>query len=120
MTQVHADARPVPAEPRRLTLGLPVPRAPDMRPLASLRLYRPRIERTAVLEALGRRHLTAHQRDMLFLGLEEAQQSVLGPPEARTARRLANLRRRGPSEEEPPTGPTIDAIARLYNMPACR
>jgi hypothetical protein len=52
--------------------------------------------------------------------LEEAHESVLGPPEARAARRLANLRRRPPGEEEPPTGPTIDAVARLYGMPACR
>jgi hypothetical protein len=79
-----------------------------------------RIERTAVLEALGRRHLTPHQRDVLFLTLEEAHESVLGPPEARAARRLANLRRRPPGPEEPPTGPTIDAVARLYGMPACR
>jgi hypothetical protein len=79
-----------------------------------------RIERTAVLEALGRRHLTSHQRDVLFLTLEEAQASVLGPPEARTARRLANLRRRPPGAEEPPTGPTIDAVAQLYGVPARR
>jgi hypothetical protein len=79
-----------------------------------------RIECTAVLEALGRRHLTPHQRDVLFLTLEEAQESVLGRIEARTARRLANLRRRPPGVEEPPTGPTIDAMARLYGMPACR
>jgi hypothetical protein len=64
-------------------------------PLAPL--DRLRIERTAVLEARGRRHLTAHQRDVMFLTLEEAQASVFGPPEARTARRLANLRRRPPA-----------------------
>jgi hypothetical protein len=79
-----------------------------------------RIERTAVLEALGRRHLTPHQRDVLFLTLEDAHESVFGPPEARAARRLANLQRRPPGEAEPPTGPTIDAVARLYGMPARR
>jgi hypothetical protein len=199
MTRAHADARPRPAESRRLTLGLPVPRDPELRPLTSLRLYPPRwlwppsfegthewrvlrediavngirtplrilrngwvidgthryriaqalgletvpvqvvpvplglsaddplspvdrlrIERTAVLEALGRRHLTAHQRDVLFLTLEEAQAWVLGPPETRTARRLANLRRRPPGADEPPTGPTIDVVAKLYGMPARR
>jgi hypothetical protein len=57
---------------------------------------------------------------VLFLTLEEAQESALGPPEARAARRLANLRRRPPGSEEPPTGPTIDAVARLYGLPACR
>jgi hypothetical protein len=87
-------------------------------PLAPVDRFR--IERTAVLEALGRRHLTPHQRDVLFLTLEEAQESALGPPEARTARRLANLRRCPPGSEEPPTGPTIDAVARLYGLPACR
>jgi len=176
LSHAPADARPARAAPRRLALGLPVPRAPETRPLASLRLYAPRwvwpssfegthewrvlrediaangirtplrilrngwvidgthryrlaqalgletvpvqvvpiplglssddplapldrlrIERTAVLEARGRRHLTAHQRDVMFLTLEEAQASVFGPPEARTARRLANLRRRPPA-----------------------
>jgi hypothetical protein len=199
MSRAHADARQSPPETRTLALGLPVPRSPETRALASLRPYSPRwvwppsfegthewwvlrediaangirtplrilrngwvidgthryriaqilgleripvqvvpvllgssaddplapvdrlrIERTAVLEALGRRHLTPHQRDVLFLTLEEAQESALGPPEARTARRLANLRRRPPGSEEPPTGPTIDAVARLYGLPACR
>jgi hypothetical protein len=103
----------VPVQVVPLTLALS---ADD--PLSSV--DRLRIERTAVLEALGRRHLTPHQRDVLFLTLEEAHESVLGPPEARAARRLANLRRRPPGAEEPPTGPTIDAVARLYGMPACR
>lgn len=199
MSRAHADPRQTLAEPRSLTLGLPVPRAPELRALASLRLYPPRwvwppsfesthewrvlreditvngirtplrilrngwvidgthryriaqalaletvpvqvvpiplgpsaddplstvdrlrIERTAVLEALGRRHLTPHQRDVLFLTLEEAHESALGSPAARAGRRLANLRRRAPGPEEPPTGPTIDAVARLYGMPACR
>jgi len=199
MTRAQPDAVRAPAEPWRPTLGLPVPRAPEMRALASLRLYQPRwvwppsfegthewrvlrediavngirtplsilrngwvidgthryriaqelgletvpvqvvsiplglsaddplsavdrlrIERTAVLEALGRRHLTPHQRDVLFLTLEAAHESGLGPPEARAARRLANLRRRRLGAEEPPTGPTIDAVARLYGMPARR
>jgi hypothetical protein len=68
----------------------------------------------------GRRHQTPHQRDVLFLTLEDAHASVLGPPEARAARRLANLRRRPPGAEEPPTAPTIDAVARLSGMSACR
>src|SRR5438093_10233953 len=42
MTRAHADARLSLAEPRTLTLGLPVPRAPETRALASLRLYPPR------------------------------------------------------------------------------
>jgi hypothetical protein len=103
----------VPVQVVPISLGLS---ADD--PLSAL--DRLRIERTAVLEALGRRHLTLHQRDVLFLTLEAAHESVLGPPEARAARRLANLRRRPPGEEEPPTSPTIDALARLYGMPACR
>jgi hypothetical protein len=99
---------------------VPIPLGPSADdPLSAV--DRLRIERTAVLEALGRRHLTPHQRDVLFLTLEEAHESALGPPEARAARRLANLRRHpGEGEEEPPTGPTIDAVARLYGMPACR
>jgi hypothetical protein len=199
VSRAHAERRPSPAQPRSLALGLPTPRDPEMRALASLRLYPPRwvwppsfegthewrvlrediavngirtplrilrngwvidgthryrvaqalgletvpvqvvpmplgpsaddplstvdrlrIERTAVLEALGRRYLTPHQRDVLFLTLEEAHESAIGSPAARAARRLANLRRRPPGLEEPPTGPTIDAVARLYGMPACR
>jgi hypothetical protein len=199
VSRAHASSRPAPAKARSVALGLPVPRDPETRALASLRLYPPRwvwppsfegahewrvlrediavngirtplrilrngwvidgthryriaqalgletvpvqvvpiplgpsadnplstvdrlrIERTAVLEALGRRHLTPHQRDVLFLTLEEAHESALGPPAARAARRLANLRRHPPGPEEPPTGPTIDAVARLYGLPACR
>ena len=56
---------------------VPIPLGPSADdPLATV--DRLRIERTAVLEALGRRHLTPHQRDVLFLTLEEAHESALG------------------------------------------
>jgi hypothetical protein len=90
----------------------------DADPLSPL--DRLRIERTAVLEALARRHLTRHQRDVLFLTLEAAQASGLGPLEVRTARRLANLRRGPARSDEPPTAPSLDEIARLYDIPVRR
>ncbi len=96
---------------------IPVERS-DAEPLSSL--DRLRIERTAVLEALARRHLTRHQRDILFLTLEAAPASGLGPLEARTARRLANLRRGPARSDAPPTGPSLDEIARLYDTPVRR
>ena len=96
---------------------VPIPLEPsDAEPLSSF--DRLRIERTAVLEALARRHLTRHQRDVLFLTLEAAQ--GLGPPEAGTARRLANLRRGPGRSDAPPTGPSLDEIARLYDTPVRR
>jgi hypothetical protein len=42
VSRAHADARRAPTEPRSLILGLPVPRDPEVRVLASLRLYPPR------------------------------------------------------------------------------
>jgi ParB-like chromosome segregation protein Spo0J len=72
-----------------------------------------RIERTAVREAIGRRHLTRHEVDVLFLALAEAQASVFGSAASRLARSRANLRagtRSGPA----PTGPTIEELARQY------
>ena len=42
MSRAHADARPSPPDPRSHALGLPVPRAPETRALASLRPYPPR------------------------------------------------------------------------------
>ena len=189
---------PGPAGPRRDTLALPAPLAPQVRPLASLALYPPRfvwppdfrgthewhvlrediaahgirtplrilrngwvidgthrllivrelglesvpvqvvplslarppedplsaldrlrIERTAVREAIGRRHLTRHQADLLFLTLAEAQASVLGDAAARAARRQANLRV-GTQPGPGPTGPTIEALARQYRTPPWR
>jgi hypothetical protein len=96
---------------------VPIPLEPsNAEPLSPL--DRLRIERTAVFEALARRHLTRHQRDVLFLTLEAAQ--GLGPPEARTGRRLANLRRGLARSDAPPTGPSLDEIARLYDTPVRR
>jgi hypothetical protein len=82
-------------------------------------LDRLRIERTAVREAIGRRHLTRHQVDLLFLTLVEAQASVLGDAATRAARRRANLR---VGQEPGPgaTGPTIEALAREYRTPPWR
>jgi hypothetical protein len=89
---------------------LALSRPPD-EPLSGL--DRLRIERTAVREAIGRRHLTRHQVDVLFLALAEAQASVFGDTASRLARSRANLRigsRSAPS----PTGPTIEELARQY------
>jgi hypothetical protein len=89
---------------------LPLSRPPD-EPLSAL--DRLRIERTAVREAIGRRHLTRHQVDVLFLTLAEAQASVFSDTASRLARSRANLRiesRPAPS----PTGPTIEELARQY------
>jgi hypothetical protein len=89
----------VPMQVVPLSLG----RTPD-EPLSVL--DRLRIERTAVREAIGRRHPTQHQVDVLFLTLAEAQASVLGDAAAREARRRANLRV-GQQPGPGPTGPTI-------------
>ena len=78
-----------------------------------------RIERTAVREAFGRRHLTRHQIDVLFLTLAEAQGRLFGDAASRLARSRANLRvghRSGPT----PTGPTIEELARQYRTPPWR
>jgi hypothetical protein len=96
----------VPVQVVPLFLG----RTPD-EPLSVL--DRLRIERTAVREAIGRRHLTRHQVDVLFLTLAEAQASVLGDAAAREARRRANLRV-GQQPRPGPTGPTIEELARQY------
>jgi hypothetical protein len=96
----------VPVQVVPLSLG----RTPD-EPLSVL--DRLRIERTAVREAIGRRHLTRHQVDVLFLTLAEAQASVLGDAAAREARRRANLRV-GQQPRPGPTGPTIEELARQY------
>ena len=76
-------------------------------------LDRLRIERTAVREAIGRRHLTRHQVDILFLTLAEAQASVFGNAASRLARSRANLRV-GSRSEPLPAGPTIEELARQY------
>jgi len=78
-----------------------------------------RIERTAVRETIGRRHLTRHQVVVLFLTLAEAQGQVFGDTASRLARSRANLRgghRSGPA----PTGPTIEEPARQYRTPPWR
>ena len=72
-----------------------------------------RIERTAVREAIGRRHLTRHEVDVLFLALAEAQASAFGDTANRLARSRANLRA-GTRSGPPPTGPTIEELARQY------
>jgi hypothetical protein len=72
-----------------------------------------RIERTAVREAIGRRHLTRHEVDVLFLALAEAQASVFGSAASRLARSRANLRA-GTRSGAAPTGPTIEELARQY------
>lgn len=84
---------------------------PPEEPLSAL--DRLRIERTAVREAIGRRHLTRHQVDLLFLTLAEAQASVLGDAAARAVRHRANLRV-GQQPGSGATGPTIEALAREY------
>jgi len=89
-----------------LSLGRP----PD-EPLSAF--DRLRVERTAVREAIGRRHLTRHQVDVLFLTLAEAQASVFGDAVSRLARSRANLRT-GSRSAPSPTGPTIEELARQY------
>jgi hypothetical protein len=76
-------------------------------------LDRLRIERMAVREAIGRRHLTRHQVDVLFLTLAEARAAVFGDVASRLARSRANLRV-GNRSESPPEGPTIEELARQY------
>jgi hypothetical protein len=96
----------VPVQVVPLSLGRP----PD-EPLSAL--DRLRIERTAVREAIGRRHLTRHQVDVLFLTLAEAQASVFGDAAGRLARSQANLRT-GRQSAPSPTGPTIEDLAHQY------
>jgi len=97
----------VPVQVVPLSLGRP----PD-EPLSAL--DRLRIERTAVREAIGRRHLTRHHVDVLFLALAEAQASVFGDAASRLARSRANLRAGRRAAASAPTGPTIDELARQY------
>ena len=70
-----------------------------------------RIERTAVLETIGRRQLTRHQMDVLFLRLADACDSTVGDAATRLARRRANLAK---GSRPAPTSPSIDELARLY------
>jgi hypothetical protein len=100
------DLERVPVQVVPLSLGRP----PD-EPLSAF--DRLRIERTAVREAIGRRHLTRHQVDVLFLTLAEAQASVFGDAAGRLARSRANLRA-GRQSTPAPTGPTIEELARQY------
>ena len=198
MSRAHVDNRRSPPGQRTLALGLPAPRPPETRALASLRPYSPRwvwppsfegthewrvlrediatngirtplrilrngwvidgTHRYRIAQVLGLERVTV-QVVPVPLGSsaddplrasrpapDRADRRARGPgtaaPDAtpsatccsspwrkprnprsarrrRAARRLANLRRR-PGSEEPPTGPTIDAVAHPYGLPACR
>jgi hypothetical protein len=96
----------VPVQVIPLALG-----RPPAEPLSAI--DRLRIERTAVREAIGRRHLTRHQMDVLFLDLAEAQAGIFGNAGSRLARSRANLRT-GSESGPSPTGPTIEELARQY------